>query len=61
MPIDVIPVPLTPDGLLPDTERRDVLIIVTFNGTRLLANFEWREVRRIPAGIPLDESLETWP
>ena len=61
MPIDVIPVPLDPDGLLPEAERRDVIIIVTFNGTRLLANFEWREVRRIPAGIPLDETLETWP
>ena len=61
MPIDVIPVPLDPDGLLPEEERRDTLIIATFNGTRLLANFEWREVRRIPAGIPLDESLETWP
>ena len=60
MPIDVIPVPLTPDGLLPGTERRDTLIIATFNGTRILANFEWREVRRIPAGTPLDETLETW-
>ena len=60
MPIDVIPVPLTPDGLLPGTERRDTLIIATFNGTRILANFEWREVRRIPAGAPLDETLETW-
>ena len=61
MPIDVIPVPLDPDGLLPEAERHDTLIIATFSGTRLLANFEWREVRRIPAGIPLDETLDTWP
>jgi hypothetical protein len=40
MPIDVIPVLLNPDGLLPEEERRDVLIIVTFNGTRLLVNFK---------------------
>ena len=60
MPIDVIPVPLNPDGLLPETERHDTLIIATFNGTRLLANFSTRDVRRIPAGIALDETVETW-
>ena len=45
MPIDVIPVPLTPEDLLPEAERRDTLIIVAFNGDGLLANFEWCEVQ----------------
>jgi hypothetical protein len=60
MPIDVIPVLLNPDGLLPEAERHDTLIIATFTGTRLLVHFKQRQVRRITAGIALDETVETW-
>lgn len=60
MPIDVIPVLLNPDGLLPEAEQHDTLIIATFTGTRLLVHFKQRQVRRITAGIALDETVETW-
>ncbi len=47
--IATVPVPLTPEGTIPEAEWHGILQLTTSHGTRVILDFDGHRVMRLPA------------